>query len=82
MKQATTRVCTRCNTPVWEEHDKELKEYPYYCPDCDENMFTFETHIAEIDFKDNKIWLTKTDLDCLIEGEEVTINNEIDIEVR
>jgi len=28
-----------------------------------------------------KIWLTKTDLDCLIEREEITINNKIDIEV-
>ena len=48
MKQATTRVCTRCKTPVWEEHDEEItKEYPYYCPNCDENMFTFETEISD-----------------------------------
>lgn len=29
-----------------------------------------------------KIWLSETDLDCLIEGEEVTIENKIDIEVN
>lgn len=29
-----------------------------------------------------KIWLTKTDLECLNEGEEITINDEIDIEVK
>jgi hypothetical protein len=28
-----------------------------------------------------KIWISKTDLDCLIEGEEVTIDNKYDIEV-
>lgn len=28
-----------------------------------------------------KIWLNKTDLDCLIEGEEITVNNKYDIEV-
>ena len=27
-----------------------------------------------------KIWITKTDLECLNEGEEVTIGNEVDIE--
>ena len=31
--------------------------------------------------KEIKIWLSKTDLECLKEGEEITINNEIDIEV-
>lgn len=29
-----------------------------------------------------KIWLNKKDLDCLNEGEEITIFNEIDIEVN
>jgi len=29
-----------------------------------------------------KIWITKTDLECLNEGEEITINNKYDIEVR
>ena len=31
---------------VRKETDKELKkEYPYYCPTCDENMYEFETHL-------------------------------------
>lgn len=29
-----------------------------------------------------KLWITKTDLECLMEGEEVTIGNWIDIEVQ
>jgi len=29
-----------------------------------------------------KIWITKTDLECLNEGEEVTIDDKYDIEVR
>lgn len=31
---------------------------------------------------EDKIWLSKTDLECLNEGEEITINNSIDIEVK
>lgn len=38
-------VCNRCGTVVVKETDKELmKEYPYYCPKCDENMYSFEIH--------------------------------------
>jgi hypothetical protein len=29
-----------------------------------------------------KIWLSKTDLECLNEGEEITINNKYNIEVK
>ena len=29
-----------------------------------------------------KIWISKTDLECLQEGEEITINNKYDIEVK
>lgn len=32
--------CFRCGTELEEE--KEL-DYPYYCPECDENMYTFES---------------------------------------
>jgi len=36
-------VCKRCGAKVKEETDSELKkEYPYYCPECDENLFSFE----------------------------------------
>ena len=37
------KVCIRCGSRVRKENDKELKkQYPYYCPECDENMFEFE----------------------------------------
>lgn len=33
---------------VRKETDKELKkEYPYYCPICDENMYDFETALSK-----------------------------------
>ena len=36
----TYRFCNRCNT----EAEKETKlDYPYYCPQCDENLYSFET---------------------------------------
>jgi len=36
-------LCSRCGTPVKKELELELAlEYPYYCPVCDENMFSFE----------------------------------------
>lgn len=38
------KVCKRCGCDeIREETDEELKkEYPYYCPYCDENMYSFE----------------------------------------
>ena len=38
------KVCKRCGCDeIREETDEELKnEYPYYCPECDENMYSFE----------------------------------------
>ena len=35
------KKCNRCNTKV--EIEKDL-DYPYYCPECDENMYDFETY--------------------------------------
>ena len=36
-------ICNRCGTIVEEEKDNELKkEYPFYCPECDENLYSFE----------------------------------------
>lgn len=35
------RFCNRCGCKI--EVEKEL-DYPFYCPNCDENMFKFETH--------------------------------------
>lgn len=37
------RICRRCGSEVQEETDTDLKkEYPFYCPNCDENMYSFE----------------------------------------
>ena len=39
----TWMFCRYCGTEVEEETDEYLKEsYPYYCPNCDENMYGFE----------------------------------------
>ena len=36
-------VCRRCGSEVQRERERRLrKEYPYYCPECDENMYSFE----------------------------------------
>ncbi len=36
-------ACRRCGSNVQPERDKWLrKEYPYYCPKCDEDMYSFE----------------------------------------
>lgn len=37
----TRRVCTRCESLVKKE--TQIKEYPFYCPNCDENLYRFET---------------------------------------
>lgn len=42
-RKSSKTVCRRCGTEVQKEEDEELrKEYPYYCPKCDENMYSFE----------------------------------------
>lgn len=38
------RTCCRCGYEVVEENDLD---YPFYCPVCDENLYAFETNIAE-----------------------------------
>lgn len=43
INQQTVRVCSRCGTPV--EVEKEILSYPYYCPECDENLFGIETSL-------------------------------------
>lgn len=49
MKVVKGLVCGRCGTEVCVETDKYLKkEYPYYCPCCDENMFSFECACVDI----------------------------------
>ena len=39
-------VCLRCGEPVLKEKAKTLDDYPFVCPNCNENMFTFETRMA------------------------------------
>lgn len=37
------KVCGRCGSAVLPETNEELKkEYSYYCPRCDQNMYSFE----------------------------------------
>lgn len=37
--------CCKCNNKVKKEKDKFLrKEYKYYCSNCDENLYKFETY--------------------------------------
>ena len=36
-------VCPRCHKKLLREEDDRLKlKYPFYCPECDENYFSFE----------------------------------------
>ena len=36
-------ACGKCGSVVVSETDRELrKEYPYYCPCCNENMYSSE----------------------------------------
>jgi predicted RNA-binding Zn-ribbon protein involved in translation (DUF1610 family) len=42
------RKCTRCNTKV--EVEKVL-DYPYYCPQCDENLYEVETTVTDTEKK-------------------------------
>lgn len=45
LKPPTVKIgyCPKCHKPVIPETDPELKkEYPYLCPNCDENMYEFE----------------------------------------
>ncbi len=37
----THRLCCRCGNQVRRE--TKVKEYPFYCPTCYENMYRFET---------------------------------------
>ena len=33
--------CPHCGKPLFAEHHKDI-DYPYYCPECDENFYGFE----------------------------------------
>ena len=38
---AEGKVCPRCGGPLCVEHDEDV-DYPYYCPECDENFYDCE----------------------------------------
>ena len=38
---AEGKVCPRCGGPLCIEHDEDI-DYPYYCPECDENFYDCE----------------------------------------
>ena len=43
MKVRNKRYCKKCGTLVRKETSGIRKEYPFFCPTCEENMFRFET---------------------------------------
>lgn len=46
-KVRPSAVCSHCGHEVCFEADKELlKEYEFYCPDCDENLYGIEIESA------------------------------------
>lgn len=58
--------CKRCGHKVKRETTKGLrKEYPYYCPYCDENMYRFETE-KHLDIRWNAFDGNKVDLEYKI----------------
>ena len=40
------RKCKRCKSIL--ELERNL-DYPYFCPNCDENMFSFESYIEDLE---------------------------------
>lgn len=38
------RYCRRCGEMVEDADYKSDNEYTYYCPNCDEDLYTFETY--------------------------------------
>ena len=70
-----------------EAHNKAIKQFEelpidekideYWVGECEE----VEEEWIKEQLYNKKIWLSKTDLECLIEGEEITVGY-IDIEVN
>ena len=61
-RRITEKTCNRCGNEV----EREVKlDYPYYCPNCDENMYEVEveSRITEKTFKHTMI--TKRSEDSL-----------------
>lgn len=61
-------ICNKCGSIVIKETDEELqKKYKYYCINCGENLFEFETH------KEPTAQSKKIELEKLIKQEEEKI---------
>lgn len=57
--------CFRCGTALELETDEELKkEYTYYCPECDENMYEMEA----VDGVETTKIISETTYDKTIKG--------------
>jgi rubrerythrin len=41
VKGLKTHYCKKCGYVVTKEKDKEI-DYPFYCSNCDENLYSFE----------------------------------------
>ena len=54
----TNRFCEKCGTRVRVE--TVIRNYPYYCPVCQENLFRFETvHVRELKRQKKKLPVNK-----------------------
>lgn len=42
----TVLACKKCNTEVQPELNPDI-DYPYYCKECDENLYFFEVYERE-----------------------------------
>lgn len=47
-KNKKIRVCHLGHVVIKETNKQLKKEYPYYCPTCDENMYNMETRIITL----------------------------------
>lgn len=61
----TRRFCNRCNTEV--ERETKL-DYPYYCPQCDENLYSFETQDEQSDTSQGVVRLCAHNIEWWLDG--------------
>ncbi len=59
------RFCNRCNTEV--ERETKL-DYPYYCPQCDENLYSFETQDEQSDTSQGVVRLCAHNVEWWLDG--------------
>lgn len=52
MKLSKNRVCRKCGNNVCIDKREISKGYSYYCPNCDEDLYTFETFIEKQNYKE------------------------------